>query len=48
MIIKFVGLLYRHIILERDIQEKNQLGEERDYKSSEKNVVCEKDVLCLL
>lgn len=26
---------------------KNQLGEKYDYKSSEKNVVCEKDVLCL-
>lgn len=27
--------------------EKNQLGKKYDYKSSEKNVVCEKDVLCL-
>lgn len=49
MIIEFVGLLFRRLILERDINgKKNQLGEEHVYKSSERNVVCEKDVLCLL
>jgi len=42
------GLLFRHIILEWDNNGKNQLGEEHDYKCSEKNVVCERDVLCLL